>query len=47
MKADAIGRIAAALYNGEEYAFLYGRRRFRVSDLGLENRCVEREKLII
>jgi glycine/D-amino acid oxidase-like deaminating enzyme len=47
MKADAIGRIAAALYNGEEYAVLYGDRKFRVSDLGLKERKVEPEKLII
>jgi glycine/D-amino acid oxidase-like deaminating enzyme len=47
MKADAIGRIAAALYNGEEYALLYGDRKFRVSDLGLKERKVEPEKLII
>jgi glycine/D-amino acid oxidase-like deaminating enzyme len=47
LKADAIGRIAAALYSGEEYALLYGERRFRVSDLGLRNRHVEAEKLVI
>ena len=47
MKADAIGRIASALYSGEEYALLYGDRKFRVSDLGLKNRRTELEKLII
>ena len=47
MKADSMGRIAAALYNGEEYAVLYGDKKFKVSDLGLKNRRVEREKLII
>ena len=47
MKADAIGRIAAALYRGEKYAMLYGNEKFRVSDLGLKERRVEREKLII
>jgi glycine/D-amino acid oxidase-like deaminating enzyme len=47
MKADAIGRIAAALYRGEEYAVLYGDRRFKVSDLGIKNRHVEPEKLVI
>ncbi len=47
MKADAIGRIASALYKGDEYAELYGNNRFRVSDLGLEKRRVENEKLII
>jgi glycine/D-amino acid oxidase-like deaminating enzyme len=47
LKADAIGRIAAALYGGEEYALLFGDRRFRVSDLGLKDRSVEPEKLVI
>ncbi len=47
MKADAIGRIAEALYNGEEYALLYGDRKFKVSDLGLKNRNIEPEKLVI
>lgn len=47
MKADAIGRIAAALYCGEEYAVLYGDRKFKVSDLSLKNRSVELEKLVI
>jgi len=47
LKADAISRIAAALHNGEEYALLYGGRKFKVSDLGLKNRHVEPEKLVI
>jgi FAD-dependent oxidoreductase domain-containing protein 1 len=47
LKADAISRIAAALYGGEEYAMLYGDRKFKVSDLGLKNRHVEPEKLVI
>jgi glycine/D-amino acid oxidase-like deaminating enzyme len=47
MKADAIGRIAAALYNGEEYALLYGGRKFKVSDLSIKERHVEPEKLQI
>jgi len=47
LKADSIGRIAAALYKGEEYALLYGDRKFRVSDLGLKNRSVEPERLVI
>ena len=47
MKADAMGRIAAALYSGEEYAVLYGGEKFRVSDLGLRDRRVEPEKLVI
>jgi FAD-dependent oxidoreductase domain-containing protein 1 len=47
MKADAIGRIVAALYSGEEYALLYGGRKFKVSDLSIKERCVEPEKLQI
>ena len=47
MKADAIGRIAAALYNGEEYALLYGGRKFKVKDLSIKERHVEPEKLQI
>jgi FAD-dependent oxidoreductase domain-containing protein 1 len=47
LKADAIGRIATALYNGEEYALLYGDEKFKVSDLGLKNRSIEPEKLVI
>ena len=47
LKADAMGRIATALYNGEEYALLYGDKKFKVSDLGLKNRSIEPEKLVI
>lgn len=47
LKADAIGRIAAAMYNDEEYALLYGDKKFKVSDLGLKNRNIEPEKLVI
>jgi len=47
LKADAIGRIATALYKGEEHALLYGDREFKVSDLGLKNRNIEPEKLVI
>jgi glycine/D-amino acid oxidase-like deaminating enzyme len=47
MKCDAIGRIAAAKYAGEKEAELYGGRRFKVADLGISGRNVERETLII
>jgi glycine/D-amino acid oxidase-like deaminating enzyme len=47
LKADAMGRIATALYNGEEHALLYGDKKFKVSDLGLKNRSIEPEKLVI
>jgi len=36
-KSDALGRTVAAAYAGEE-ADLYGGRRIRVADLGIENR---------
>jgi glycine/D-amino acid oxidase-like deaminating enzyme len=47
MKCDSIARIAAALYAGREEAELYGGRRFRVADLGVHHRNVERESLIL
>ncbi len=47
MKCDALGRIAAAQYRGEETVDLYGDETFRVSDLGMTKRRVEPEKLII
>ena len=47
MKCDSIARIAAALYAGREEAELYGGRRFRVADLGVHQRNVERESLIL
>ncbi|MGD0158979.1 MAG: FAD-binding oxidoreductase [Candidatus Bathyarchaeia archaeon] len=46
-KADAIGRIAEALYSEKEYASFYGHKKFKVSDLGLEKRYVEPEKLVL
>jgi len=47
MKADAIGRIAAALYSGQEEAELFGGETFKVKDLGIRERRVEPEKLVI
>jgi glycine/D-amino acid oxidase-like deaminating enzyme len=47
LKADAVGRIAAALHWGDEYALLYGGKSFKVSDLGLKHRNVEPERLVI
>jgi FAD-dependent oxidoreductase domain-containing protein 1 len=47
LKGDAIGRIAAALHKGEDYALLYGDRKFKVSDLGVKSRNVEPERLVI
>jgi FAD-dependent oxidoreductase domain-containing protein 1 len=47
MKSDALGRIAAALYVGEEVAELFGGHRFKVADLGIHTRNVEREHFVI
>jgi glycine/D-amino acid oxidase-like deaminating enzyme len=47
MKGDAIGRIAASLYNGEELTELFGGRTFRVADLGVHHRRIEPEKFVI
>jgi glycine/D-amino acid oxidase-like deaminating enzyme len=46
-KADAIGRMAEALYSDKEYAYFYGDKKFKVGDLGLEKRYVEPEKLVL
>ncbi|MCW3987448.1 MAG: FAD-binding oxidoreductase [Candidatus Bathyarchaeota archaeon] len=43
LKCDALGRIAAALYADEEEAELFGGRLFRVSDIGIDSRNIERE----
>ena len=47
MKADAIARIVDALYQGKTEAELYGDVKFRVSDIGQENRNVENEEFTI
>jgi len=47
MKSDALGRIVDAVYEEDEYATLYGGRGFRVTDIGLKKRRVERETLVI
>lgn len=47
MKADAVGRIAEALYRGEENAELFGGKKFKVSRLGLELRDVDKEDFVI
>jgi glycine/D-amino acid oxidase-like deaminating enzyme len=43
LKSDSLGRIAAALYDSEKEAELYGGIPFKVADLGIETRNVERE----
>lgn len=47
MKCDALGRIVAALHAGGGEAELYGGHRFKVADLGIATRNVERETFII
>jgi len=47
MKADAIGRIAEALYQNKKTAELYGGVAFEVSRLGLKNRDVDKEFFVI
>ncbi len=47
MKADAVGRIAAARLQGHEEALLADGSRFRVLSLSLREREVEKEELII
>jgi len=47
MKCDAIGRIAAALYSGKEEAVLYGGRSFKVSNLSVKERHIEKETFVI
>ena len=47
MKCDALARIASALHYNEEYAELYGGRKFKVSDLGVHQRKVEPEEFVI
>jgi len=47
MKADAVGRIAAALYAGKEHAELYGGRKIKVSRLGVAERDVGIERFVL
>ena len=47
MKSDSLGRIVAAVYDGNENAELFGERRFRVSDIGFDRRSVGKETFVI
>jgi len=47
MKADAVGRIAAALFNDRDEAMLYGNRSLPTAKVGLVNRAVEPEKFVL
>ena len=47
MKADAIGRIAAALYAGMEYAELFGGERIKTTTFSIEKRETEPERFVL
>ena len=47
IKADGIGRVVAALYMDEECAELFGGRHFKVSNLSVEKRNVEKEDFFL
>ncbi len=47
MKADSVGRIAAALFDDKEEATLFGNRSISTTKLGLVDRAVEKEKFVI
>ena len=47
MKADAVGSIAAALYDDKPEAALYGKHTIETSKVGLVNRSVESEGFVI
>jgi glycine/D-amino acid oxidase-like deaminating enzyme len=47
MKADSIGRVAAALYADRKQVDLADEKFFKVADLGLDKRKVEKEEFII
>ena len=47
MKADSIGRLAAAIYDGKKEATLFGNRTISTTRLGLTNRNVGHEQFVI
>ncbi len=47
MKADAIGRVATAVFEGKDEATLFGGTRIISSRLGLTKRVVEKEKFVL
>lgn len=46
-KADAMGRVVAAVQAKKDIATLYGSKHFRVSKLGIETREVEPEEFVV
>lgn len=47
LKGDSVGRIVASLYNHEEYTKLMNGKKIRTSDLGMDERNVERERFVL
>lgn len=47
MKADAVGRMVAAIYQGKDEATLYGNRSIPTTRLRLTNRSVGKEEFVI
>lgn len=47
LKGDAIGRVVAARYGGEENAELYGGLKLKTADMGIRKRVVDREEFIL
>lgn len=47
MKADAVGRMAAAIVEGKEEAKLFGNRTISTMRLGLTNRAIPKEEFVI
>lgn len=46
-KADALGRIATALFQGKTETRLFGNKRITASRIGLTNRAVDKEEFVI
>ena len=47
MKADAVGRVAAAIFDNKEEATLFGNRKISTPRLGLADRSVGKEEFVI
>lgn len=47
MKADAIGRIASAVFSGNKWAELYGGIKIKCSDLSIKKRRIEEELFLL
>ena len=47
MKADAIGRIAAAAYDNKDQAALFGNQKIATKRLSLESRSIGKEEFVI